>query len=82
MKKSTKDSIMLAKRRARDKVCAFCKSKAEITWQDYEKLKEYLSPRSRIMGAQFTGVCAKHQRKMTRAIKQARHLALLPFVTK
>ncbi len=66
---------------ARDKRCPFCVKKQEvISWQDYEQLKEFLSARGRITGKAYTGVCARHQKKMAIAIKQARHLALLPFV--
>lgn len=68
-------------RKGKDKACFFCKSKAIPAWQDYEKLKEFLSPRGRILASQYTGVCVRHQRKLARAIKQARHLALLPFTT-
>ena len=81
IKKSKKDNILAAKRRGREKGCSYCKTNTIPGWQDYEKMKEFLSPRSRVVGAQFSGVCAKHQRKLVKAIKQARHLALLPFVT-
>ena len=79
MIKKKKDSILAAKRRGREKACAFCKGKTIPAWQDYEKLKEYLSPRGRIIASQFSGVCSKHQKRLSQAIKQARHLALLPF---
>ncbi len=81
MIKKKKDAIMAAKKKGRDTACAFCKSKTVPTWQDYEKLREFLSPRARIMGSQFTGICSKHQRRLSQAIKHARHLALLPFTT-
>lgn len=71
----------MARRKGRERGCTFCKNKTIPKWEDYEKYGEFLSPRARIMAAQFTGVCAKHQRKLIKAIKQARHLALLPFVT-
>lgn len=80
-KKSKKDNMLAAKRRGREKGCSFCKTNTAPTWQDYEKMREFLSARSRIVGAQFSGTCAKHQRKLVKAIKQARHLALLPFTT-
>jgi small subunit ribosomal protein S18 len=81
MMKKKKDSMLAAKRRGKEKACSFCKNKSVPSWQDYEALKEYLSPRGRIIASQFSGVCAKHQRKLAQAIKQARHLALLPFTT-
>lgn len=81
MKKSKKDSLLIAKRKGKERGCAFCKSKTDPRWEDYESYNVYLSPRGRIIASQYTGVCAKHQRKLVKAIKQARHLALLPFVT-
>ena len=80
--KSRKLAILKAKIRGKEKGCAFCKSKTIPGWVDGEKLGEYLSARSRIMHRQFTGICVSHQRKLTKAIKQARHLGLLPFVTR
>ena len=82
IKKSKKDNILAAKRRGREKGCSYCKNQSIPNWKDYEKMAEFLSARSRILGAQFSGVCSKHQRKLVKAIKQARHLALLPFTTK
>lgn len=82
IKKSKKDNILAAKRRGREKGCSYCKTNTVPAWQDYEKMREFLSARSRILGAQFSGVCAKHQRKLVKSLKQARHLALLPFTTK
>jgi small subunit ribosomal protein S18 len=65
----------------RSKECAFCKAKVEPAWNDVERLQEYLSARSKILTAKFTGVCVKHQKKLAVAVKRARHLALLPFTT-
>lgn len=81
MRKNKKGNLLLAKRRGKEKGCIFCKTKSFPRWEDYEKYSEFLSPRGRILASQYTGVCAKHQRKLVKAIKQARHLALLPFVT-
>ncbi|MFA5828274.1 MAG: 30S ribosomal protein S18 [Candidatus Shapirobacteria bacterium] len=81
IKKSKKDSLLAAKIRGREKGCSFCKTKTIPRWEDYEGLKEYLSPRGRIIGAQYSGVCVKHQRKLSDVIKQARHLGLVPFTT-
>lgn len=63
----------------RSKECAFCKAKAVPVWSDPTKLAEHLTARGKIMTSAFTGVCVKHQKKLATAIKQARHLALLPF---
>ncbi len=76
-----KNALLAAKRKGKEKGCIFCKEKTAITWENYEKFREFLSPRSRIIAAEYTGVCVKHQRKLATAIKHARHLALLPFVT-
>jgi small subunit ribosomal protein S18 len=81
MKKNKRNSLLLARRRGKEKGCTFCKNKKLPRWEDYETYTDFLSPRGRILASQYTGVCAKHQRKLVKAIKQARHLALLPFVT-
>ncbi|MEI8068099.1 MAG: 30S ribosomal protein S18 [Candidatus Shapirobacteria bacterium] len=81
MIKKRKDSLLAAKRKGKEKVCLFCKDKTAPCWEDYEKLKEYLSPRARIIASQYSGVCSGHQKRVAQAIKQARHLALLPFTT-
>ncbi|MFZ2153075.1 MAG: 30S ribosomal protein S18 [Microgenomates group bacterium] len=65
----------------RSRECAFCKAKVEPVWSDTERLKEYLSARSKILTSKFTGVCVKHQKRLAVAVKRARHLALLPFTT-
>ncbi|HOR02048.1 MAG TPA: 30S ribosomal protein S18 [Candidatus Woesebacteria bacterium] len=82
MKRSRKDSLLIARRKGKEKGCSFCKTKTVPVWEDYEKYYEYLSPRGRIIARQYTGICARHQRKLVKVIKQARHLGLLPFTTK
>lgn len=62
------------------KVCYFCESKTEPTFTDSATLKKYISDRARIVPKMRTGACSKHQRRITKHIKYARHLALLPFV--
>lgn len=70
------------RRKGRRKVCAFCADKIEhIDYKDVPKLRRYLSERGKIVPRRVTGTCARHQRQLTVAIKRARHLALLPFVT-
>lgn len=61
--------------------CPFCKGGKNPSWQEYQSLREYLSPRSRILAKTRTGICAKHQRRLAETIKHARHLGLLPFTT-
>ena len=69
-------------RRPRKKVCAFCVDKAEhIDYKDVAKLRRYLSERAKIVPRRVTGTCARHQRELTVAIKRARQIALLPYVT-
>jgi small subunit ribosomal protein S18 len=61
--------------------CFFCKEKVEPSFKEVANLSRFMSDRGRIIGRDRTGVCAKHQRKIAREIKRARHLALLPFVS-
>ncbi len=68
--------------RKRRKVCAFCADKVEhIDYKDAARLKKFVSERSKILPRRTTGTCAMHQRQLTVAIKQARQIALLPYVT-
>ena len=71
-----------ARPRKRKKVCAFCVDKVtSIDYKDTAKLKRYMSERSKILPRRITGTCAMHQRQLTEAIKRARQIALLPYVT-
>lgn len=66
----------------RKKVCNFCVEKSEsIDFKDVAKLRKYVSERSKILPRRITGTCAKHQRELTLAIKRARHIALLPYIS-
>ena len=76
------DNVKPRGNRKRRKVCAFCVDKVElIDYKDTAKLKKYLSERSKILPRRTTGTCAMHQRQLTEAIKRARQVALLPYVT-
>ena len=67
-------------RRSKRKVCAFCVEKAEaIDYKDVNKLRKYVTERGKILPRRVTGTCAKHQRELTKAIKLARNVALLPY---
>jgi len=70
-------------RKPRKKVCQFCVDKAftEIDYKDVAKLRKFVSERSKILPRRITGTCAEHQRELTQAIKRARHLALLPYMS-
>jgi len=64
----------------RPRLCQFCAEKATvIDYKQSEMLKRYVTEQGRIRSRRQTGTCAKHQRILARAIKRARHLALLPF---
>ena len=65
----------------RKKVCVFCGKDNVIDYKDVNKLKRYISERGKILPRRITGNCAKHQRALTVAIKRARHVALMPYVT-
>jgi len=60
--------------------CPFCKKKEVLDYKEVEVLKKYIADRGKILGKKKTGICAKHQRKLAKQIKHARHLAYLPFV--
>jgi len=69
-------------RRPRRKVCAFCVDKVKyIDYKDHQRLRDFVSDRGKILKSRMTGTCLKHQRKLSAAIKRARQVALLPFVS-
>jgi small subunit ribosomal protein S18 len=70
------------RRRPITQPCGFCEGKLTLDYKNEAALKNFLSSRGRILARSRTGICAKHQRQLARAIKRARHLALLPFVVK
>ena len=64
----------------RRKVCAFCVERVDaIDYKQPQLLYRFLTDRGKIKPRRQTGVCAKHQRRLAKAIKRARHLALLPY---
>lgn len=64
----------------RRKVCQFCADKTkEIDYKDIDTLKKYVTERGKILPKRITGTCAMHQREVTKAIKRARIVALLPY---
>jgi small subunit ribosomal protein S18 len=62
------------------KVCKFCVHKLKIDYKDADTLRRFITERGKILPRRITGTCAKHQRALSVAIKQARIIALLPFV--
>ncbi|OGM04226.1 30S ribosomal protein S18 [Candidatus Woesebacteria bacterium RIFCSPHIGHO2_12_FULL_42_9] len=65
----------------RDAVCPFCSAKKDPDYKAYEELKRFVTDRAKIIGRKRSGVCAKHQRRLSLAIKRARFLGLLPFTS-
>jgi len=72
---STNQKHALGKRR-----CTFCTNQVGvIDYKDIKSLQHFLNAFQRIKGRYYTGVCLNHQKKLGRAVKRARHMALLPF---
>ena len=65
---------------SRPKFCQFCTDKSiQIDYKNIELLSRFINETGKIRPRRQTGTCAKHQREVAKAIKNARHLALLPF---
>ncbi len=68
--------------RRRRKVCAFCMDNIDyIDYKDTARLRKFISERAKILPRRISGTCAKHQRQLTTAIKRARVVALLPYIS-
>ncbi|MEZ5317299.1 MAG: 30S ribosomal protein S18 [Vicinamibacterales bacterium] len=66
----------------RKRVCKFCVEKIDyINYKDVKLLAPFIPERGKIQPRRISGVCAKHQRALQNAIKRARQLALVPYVT-
>ena len=66
--------------RTRVKVCRFCEDKAlKINYKDERLLRRFITERGKIIPRRMSGTCARHQREVTRSLKRARQIALLPF---
>lgn len=78
--------IMNTNRRHRKELvvknCIFCKEKKNPDFLEYEILTKYTTERGKILSRARTGLCSKHQRRVTQEIKRARHMAFLPFILK
>ena len=66
-------------RKKRKKICHMCAGKT-VDYKDVNIISKYVNDNGKILPRRFTGTCAKHQRKLTIAIKRARIMGLLPFV--
>lgn len=65
---------------SRPRVCHFCTDPTvKIDYKQVETLRRFLTPDGKIRPRRQTGICAKHQRALAKAIKRSRHIALLPF---
>ena len=64
----------------RRKVCKFCADKIDyVDYKDIKLISQFVPERGKILPRRMFGTCAEHQRKLTEAIKRARHIALLPY---
>ena len=78
--KDDKNAKRPYKRMIRRKVCTFCAEKIDvIDYKDLPRLKKFITEKGKILPRRMSGVCAKHQRELSQAIKRARIMALLPF---
>jgi small subunit ribosomal protein S18 len=67
----------------RKKVCKFCTEKIDaISYRDVRLLQQFVAERGKIVPRRLTGVCTRHQRRLSLAIKQSRNIALLAFATR
>lgn len=70
----------MAEFRRKKKICQMCAGK-DVDYKDVETIKKYVSAdRGKILPRRVTGNCAEHQRHIAKEIKNARHMALIPFV--
>jgi small subunit ribosomal protein S18 len=66
----------------RRKVCKFCADKIDdINYKDVKLISPFVPERGKILPRRISGTCAMHQRKLQTAIKRARQIALIPYVT-
>ncbi len=66
----------------RRKNCYFCREKIEeVDYKNYNQLRRYVSEKGKIRSRRITGTCRRHQSQVSVAIKRAREMALLPYVT-
>ncbi len=62
------------------KPCRLCRNKSKVDYKDINLLQKYIDRSGKIVPKFKSGNCSKHQRMISRAIKRARNIALLPFV--
>lgn len=65
----------------RKKYCKFCAEKIDfIDYKNVKLLRSFMTERGKILSRKMTGTCSRHQRQLTKAIKRARSVALLPYI--
>ncbi|GAQ93959.1 small subunit ribosomal protein S18 [Thermodesulfovibrio aggregans] len=65
----------------RKKYCRFCAEKIDfIDYKNVKMLRSFMTERGKILSRKMTGTCSRHQRQLTKAIKRARAIALLPYI--
>ncbi len=64
------------------KDCFYCKQKIVVDYKNIDTLKHCLSERGKIIPLMQSGLCQSHQKGVSKAIKQARYLALLPYIVR
>lgn len=79
MIKKRKPSRIVKKIKLNEK-CPFCQNRTKPDYKEADILKKFISERGKIIGRDYGGTCAGHQRQLTKEIKKARFLALLPFI--
>lgn len=80
MKKPFKKTKRIVKRVAKN--CLFCKQKISPNYKETDTLSHYITERGKILPASLSALCKKHQKHLASSIKQARFLALLPFLVR
>jgi small subunit ribosomal protein S18 len=69
-------------RRVSRKPCYFCKEKVDyVDYKDVALMKKYISDRAKIRAQRVSGNCPRHQREVAQAVKRAREMALIPYIT-
>jgi small subunit ribosomal protein S18 len=82
MKDKRKSSNIKRRREEPVGECFFCKEKKGPSFLEYDMLSKFTSERGKILARSRSGICARHQRKLTAAIKRARYIGFLPYVTR
>ena len=68
-------------RRPKVAFCFFCKEKKTPDYKQVDALEKFTTDRGKIVSRSYNGLCQRHQRQLSKAVKRARFLALLPFAT-